>query len=191
MIKIVAIAIQVIAVAGGAYVGVVLSSGSSGKAEQAEHDSAAEDSHAPEHAEKPEKEKKKDEHKDKKAKKKGDKHGGGHGAETSGESGFMKFSRQFVVPVVSRNNVTALVIMDLNLELDPSSTESDYAREPKVRDAILKSLLQLSNEGAFGEDILDEENLDQIRERLRASAQTVLGDDVIDVLILNVARQDA
>ena len=142
-------------------------------------------------AKKPEKPKKEKKKKSKKDDKHGGGHGGGHGkADAGGETGFMKFSRQFIVPVVTRSNVSALVILDINLELDPSATENAYAREPKVRDALLKTLLQLSNEGAFGDGLLEEENLGEIRERLQASAKTVLGDEVIGVLILNVARQD-
>jgi|GEM_PF-1501159 len=178
MIKAIAIAVQAIAVAGGAYVGVTLSSGSSGAPEEKAENSA----------EKEKKEEKKKAKKDKKAK--GEKHGddyGGDGAETTS---FLKFSRQFVVPVVTRDNVSALVILDISLELDPAATESAYSREPKVRDAILKSLLQLSNEGAFGDALLEEDNLNDIRARLQAAARTILGEDLVGVLILNVARQD-
>ncbi len=182
MIKIIAIVIQVIAVAGGAYVGVSLSTGSQ-KPTLASADSGG-DKQAKKDNAKPEKEKEK-----KKKSKKDGKYGGKD--KDSGEStGFMKFSRQFVVPVVSRNNVSALVILDINLELDPSATENAYSREPKVRDALLKTLLQLSNEDAFGGSLLEQENLAQIRARLLTSAKTVLGEDVVDVLILNVARQD-
>lgn len=186
MIKIIAIAIQALAVAGGAFVGVSLSSGS-GKSSSAASENGADDQ-GDDHGKE---EKSKPKAKDKKKKsKKDDKHGGGHEKDGGETTGFMKFSRQFVVPVVSRDNVSALVIIDINLELDPSATENAYSREPKLRDAILKTLLQLSNEGAFGKGILEEENLTDVRARLLGSAQTILNDDVIDVLILNVARQD-
>ena len=185
MIKIIAIAVQAIAVAGGAFIGVTLSSGSGKSSHEAVEDG---DDHGSDHesdeSDKPKKDKKK-----KKAKK-DDKHGGGHEKDGAETTGFMKFSRQFVVPVVSRDNVSALVILDINLELDPSATENAYSREPKLRDAILKTLLQLSNEGAFGKSLLEEENLVDVRARLLSSAQTILDDDVVDVLILNVARQD-
>lgn len=189
MIKIIAIAVQAIAVAGGAFVGISLGGGSG----KPSHEAAQSDSgdhggdHGSDNADKKKKEKKKAK---KKKSKKDDKHGGDHGKEGSESTGFMKFSRQFVVPVVSRDNVSALVILDINLELDPSATENAYSREPKVRDAILKTLLQLSNEGAFGPGLLEEENLNDVRARLLVAAQAILTDDVIDVLILNVARQD-
>ncbi len=187
MIKVIAIAIQAIAVAGGAFVGVTLSSGSLNPSHEPTDNGA--DKHGDDHGEKSDAKPKKEKEKKKKSKK-DDKHGGGHDKEGGETTGFMKFSRQFVVPIVSRNNVAALVIMDINLELDPSATENAYSREPKVRDALLKTLLQLSNEGAFGGGLLEQENLDEIRARLLASAKTVLGEDVVGVLILNVARQD-
>ncbi len=189
MIKIIAIAIQVIAVAGGAFVGVTLSNGSPKPSHEAA-ESGAEKRGGDNNKEKAEAKPAKKE-KEKKAKSKKDgKHGGGYGDAAGDATGFMRFSRQFVVPVITRDDVAALVILDINLELDPSATENAYSREPKVRDALLKTLLQLSNEGAFGDALLEQENLDEIRARLLASAKTILGDDLVSVLILNVARQD-
>lgn len=186
MIKIIAIALQAIAVAGGAFVGVSLSSGSGKPSADAPEHGATDHSADHSNEEKP-KSKAKEK---KKASKKDGKHGDGYEKDGAETTGFMKFSRQFVVPVVSRDNVSALVIIDINLELDPSATENAYSREPKLRDALLKTLLQLSNEGAFGKGILEEENLTEVRTRLLGSVQKILNDDVVDVLILNVARQD-
>ena len=187
--KFVVIILQALAVAGGAFLGYSIKSGGGAPAhEEAERHS--EEAEKKDHGEKEGEDKKKD--KKSKKKKKDDGHGDSHGGGGAGveNAGYMKFGRQFVVPVLAHDDVDALVILDINLELDPSAAESAYAREPKVRDALLKSLLQLSNEGAFGERLLNEENLDDIRARLLTSAKTVLDDDVIGVLILNVARQD-
>lgn len=196
MMKIVSIVLQVIFVSAGALGGLWLKSGGSGgdashEESETHGDTAHEDdtSHdvKDDHGKKPDKKKEK-----KKKKKKKSDHGGDgdHGEGDSGQSGFMKFSRQFIVPVIRRNNTNALVVIDINLELTPESTERAYSREPKIRDALLSSLLALSNEGAFEDNLLKDENVQAIRARLLASAQTVLGDDAIDVLILSIARQD-
>lgn len=188
--KFVVIIFQALAVAGGAFLGYSIKGGGGAPSHESSesHEAEAEKN---DHGKKDDEKKKKDKREKKSKKKKDDGHGGGHGDSAGAENaGYLKFGRQFVVPVIARDNVDALVILDINLELDPSAAESAYSREPKVRDALLKSLLQLSNEGAFGERLLNEENLDDIRARLLASAKTVLDDDVVGVLILNVARQD-
>ncbi|MHA7872882.1 MAG: flagellar basal body-associated FliL family protein, partial [Hyphococcus sp.] len=129
--------------------------------------------------------------KKKKDKKKKDGHGSdGHGKSSDADFGFMKFSRQFIVPVITSDNVNALVVIDINLELTPEATEAAYSREPKIRDALLSTLLSLSNEGAFHDNLLEGENVMHIRARLLESAQSILGEEVLDVLILSIARQD-
>lgn len=189
MMKIVSIVLQVIFVSAGALGGLWLKSGGSGG--DASHEEAEAHGEEASHDAKDDHGDKSDKKKEKKKKKKSDHGGDGdHGEGDSGQSGFMKFSRQFIVPVIRRDNTNALVVIDINLELTPESTERAYSREPKIRDALLSSLLALSNEGAFEDNLLKDENVQTIRARLLASAQTVLGDDAIDVLILSIARQD-
>ena len=211
MMKIVSIVLQVVFVSIGALGGLWLKAGSSSGGAPAENSEAHGDADAThgekaphaakdDHDEKAAKKKEKKAKKEKKKKKKddhgggGDDHGGGGG--DHGESGggdefsFMKFGRQFIVPVIRSDNVNALVVIDINLELNPNSAERAYSREPKIRDALLSALLTLSNEGAFEDNLLEDENVLEIRTRLLAAAQTILGDDAIDILILSIARQD-
>lgn len=188
MMKIVSILLQVLFVSAGALGGLWLKSGSAGgEASGAEHENA--DAHA-----EPTAHAAADDHgddkKDKKKKKKKDDHGGGHDEESGGDAGYMKFSRQFIVPVIRRDNSNALLVIDLNLEMSPDATERAYSREPKIRDALLSALLALSNEGAFENNLLADENVTQIRARLLEAAKEVQGEDVLDVLILSMARQD-
>ncbi len=121
-----------------------------------------------------------------------DSHGGGHdsGADSSGDTGFMKFSRQFVVPVIASSGVRSLVVMDINIEVPPGMEESIYTREPKLRDSMLAAMLNLSNRGAFNQNLLDGRNLDSIRSELLGAARAVIGEDAQNVLILNITRQD-
>lgn len=189
MMKIVSILLQVVFVSLGALGGLWLKSGGdSASAENAEAHGDADAAHGDDHGKEDKKAKK-----DKKKKNKKDDHGGddGHGSSGSDdEFSFMKFGRQFIVPVIRSDDVNALVVLDINLELNPSAAERAYSREPKIRDAILSTLLTLSNEGAFEDKLLDEENMAQVRARLLTSAQTILGEDAIDILILSMARQD-
>ncbi len=189
MIKIIAIILQIVAVAGGVSLGIFLKSGgSSAHEEDTGVDEASDDEHKEKSPKSENKKKSKSDHKTSKDKSGG--HGGGTGGSTGGDSGFMKFGRQFIVPVVGSNGVSALVVLDISLELAPSAKEDIYTREPKIRDALLTSLLTLSNEGAFNERLLQPENIEEIRSVLLSSAETILGNEVTGVLILNVAKQD-
>ncbi len=196
MIKIIAIILQVVAVAGGVALGLSLRSPNTDASdvEDSSHDVVAASDEA--HNTDDSAEKSKNEKKKKKKKKKPE---SGHGkpkgdhssaASDSNDSSYMKFSRQFIVPVISQNGVGSLVALDINLELSASANENVYLQEPKLRDAILSALLQLSNEGAFNDQLLRPDNMEEIRTGLFASAQSILGENVTGVLILNIARQD-
>lgn len=126
--------------------------------------------------------------------KKDDGHGakGGHGepAPKAGGSMYYKFSRQFIVPVVDGSSIDSLVILDLNLEIEPGLSEDAYALEPKIRDSLMTELLALSNEGRFESRLTDPANYAEIRARLLAAARVVMPKGVKEVLILDMARQD-
>lgn len=118
---------------------------------------------------------------------------GGHGkadSEANGDYGYVKFSRQFIVPVITSSAVQSLVVLDVSLEVSSSSTETIYSQEPKIRDLLLTTLLNLSNEQIFSGDFLDQDNIELIRERLLSAAQSFLGDEVNNILILSISRQD-
>lgn len=110
--------------------------------------------------------------------------------EEASQNGYMKFSRQFVVPVIGSAGVRSLVVMDINVEVPAALTESIYTREPKLRDTLLSTLLRLSNEGVFDEGLLDAQTQATIRAELLGSARAVIGENALNILILNITRQD-
>lgn len=128
---------------------------------------------------------------EKKKKKKDESYGEeGEGGVKVGSSNYYKFSRQFIVPVVNGDNLQSLVILDLNLEIEPGVAEQAYALEPKLRDSLMTELLALSNEGRFETRLTDPTNYAEIRARLLVAALKIMPDGVKEVLILDIARQD-
>lgn len=118
-------------------------------------------------------------------------HDDGHGEKgKSGPTAYYKFSREFIVPVISDNNVQSLVIIDLNLEIDPNLGEDLYAMDPKLRDVLMTELIALSNEGRFATRMTDPANYAEIRARLLTAIHAIQEKGVRDVLILDLARQD-
>lgn len=103
---------------------------------------------------------------------------------------YMKFKRQFVVPVMRRDKIDALIIMNLNVELNDDAPSNIYNYEPKLRDAIMRELLSLSNDNIFGENLTSAESYETLRGTLLTAAKAVLPEGVQDILILDIARQE-
>ena len=156
------------------------------------HASAKDDHAKPSKKAKDDHGKKDDGHSKKKKKKKKKK--GGHGDEDAGTSSgamsYLTFKRQFVVPVVKKGKIESLVLLNLNLELNEAAPEDVHSFEPKLRDAIMRSLLSLSHNGAFTGDLTNTETYDQIRDNLLSSVKHVITNGIESVLILDISRQD-
>ncbi len=119
----------------------------------------------------------------------------GHaGAAEKGEKpahDYVKLNNQFVVPVVQNGRVDALVILSLSLEVTTGSTEKVYQVEPKLRDGFLQVMFDHANAGGFRGTFTDGSNMILLREALLEVAQSTLGPDVSDVLIVDIVRQDS
>lgn len=126
------------------------------------------------------------EHKDAKAKKKPKAKD-----EEEVEREYVKLNNQFVVPIVSSDRIAALVVVSLSLETALGMKEQVFAREPKLRDVFLRVLFDHANIGGFGGAFTQADTMEALRGALRDAAQAELGDGVSDVLIVDIARQDA
>ncbi|WP_031554768.1 flagellar basal body-associated FliL family protein [Parvularcula oceani] len=103
---------------------------------------------------------------------------------------YMGFQRAFIVPVVVERNVSALVMLDLSLEMDAATVENARKKEPKLRDGIMKALIGLSHEGMLTGDITDPAVYEEIRNRIEAAAGEYVGEGLQGVLITDYARQE-
>lgn len=105
--------------------------------------------------------------------------------------GYLKMTKQFVIPVVKDDQIEAMVTLALSLEANPAITETYYAIEPKLRDGFLQVLFDHANTGGFDGTFTESGNLDILRNSLLEVARKEFGDDVSKVLILSVNRQDS
>lgn len=103
---------------------------------------------------------------------------------------YVKMNNQFVVPVIARDRIRSMVILSLSLETMPGMREAVYAREPKLRDAFLRTLFDHANMGGFDGSFTSDERLEPLRVALREVAQREMGQNILDVLIVDIARQD-
>jgi hypothetical protein len=100
---------------------------------------------------------------------------------------YMKFSRQFIAPLSATRN--SLMILDIQIELDPSAGETAYGLEPRLRDAFLKALLETASRGELAGIVSDPALFESLRATLLERARAELGPAALSVLILDVAVQ--
>lgn len=106
-------------------------------------------------------------------------------------SEYAKLNNQFVVPIVSGEKVTALVVLALSIEVPTGQIDAVYEREPKLRDSFLQVLFDHANMGGFEGNFTNAQVLGRLRSALREVAQKDLGKALAkDVLIIEIARQD-
>ena len=130
-------------------------------------------------------------HQTKKSKAKKSAHGKSEtGQDANTPNSYLKFKRQFVVPVMNDGNIDSLVLLNLTLELNHAAPANAYTLEPKLRNAIMHTLLTLSHDGVFSHDLTSADTYDSLRAGLLEAAQNVITDGVENVLILDLARQD-
>lgn len=103
---------------------------------------------------------------------------------------YVKINNQFVIPVVSDGAVASLVILTLSLEVKTGTAQKVYSVEPKLRDAFLQVLFDHANTGGFNGAFTDSNNMDLLRNALFETARNILAEDVSDVLIADIIRQD-
>jgi len=102
---------------------------------------------------------------------------------------YMKFSRQFIVPVVKAGTPSSLMILDVNIQVEDSWKESAYALEPKLRDAMLAALLNLASAGDLEKITQSAEALEYAKAQMLTAAQLILGDGAQDILITDIGVQ--
>lgn len=108
----------------------------------------------------------------------------------TGNTEFVKLNNQFVVPVVTRDRISAMVVMSLSVEIAQGNSQMVYTREPKLRDGFLQVLFDHANLGGFEGEFTNANNMDVLRMSLHDAATLVLGDAARGVLITEIARQD-
>jgi hypothetical protein len=114
-----------------------------------------------------------------------------HAGPVALDHAYVKMNNQFVIPVVHEGRIKALVVMSLSLEVTAGNTEAVYEREPRLRDAFLRSMFDHANSGGFDGDFTSNGNMAHLRSGLVRVAREILGDIASDVLIIDIARQDS
>lgn len=103
---------------------------------------------------------------------------------------YAELTNQFIIPVLEDGAVTSLVVLSLSLEVTSGSTPAVHQHEPKLRDVFLQVLFSHANSGGFHGSFTDSANLVPLRAALLEAARSVMPDEVRDILIGDIVRQD-
>lgn len=107
-----------------------------------------------------------------------------------GTRSYVPIGRQMIIPVVRGQRTTALVLFELALDVPQDLADRARALEPRLRDVFLRELFAMSHTGAFDETYTDMRVIEELRRNLRAAARRALGEDVAEVLVLDIIRQE-
>lgn len=102
---------------------------------------------------------------------------------------YIKLNNQFVVPIVAREKIEAVIVMSLSLEVPSGQSEAVYRHEPKLRDAFLQVMFDHANMGGFAGVFTDTARLDALRAGLLDVASQILDDEIESILITDFVRQ--
>lgn len=103
---------------------------------------------------------------------------------------FAELGNQFVVPVLGEGAVRALVLVSITLEVAEGASGQVYSLEPRLRDAFLQVLFDHANAGGFDDRFTQGDRMSLLRQGLREAADRLLGPILRDVLIVDIVRQE-
>ncbi|WOI52954.1 hypothetical protein [Parvularcula sp. LCG005] len=115
--------------------------------------------------------------------------GASHGEPPEGDYYPMRFARPFVVPVSDGWQTQALVVIQLNLELNREAMDNSVGLEEKLRDRIMSALIAYSHNGGFAVTVTDPELRTAVHDVVLSAADELLPDQVGDVLILEMLKR--
>ena len=102
---------------------------------------------------------------------------------------YVKLPKQFVVPLIKKDKVSALVVMSISLEVVEGASEEVLGRQPKLRDAFLQVLFSHANSGGFDGAFTTGQSMLDLRGSLLEVAATIVGPNVNSVLIEEIVKQ--
>ncbi len=106
------------------------------------------------------------------------------------EHDYVKIGKQTIVPVVEGGETRALMMFELAVDVALSRRADVVAMEPRLRDVFLRELFKMSYTGAFTDNFTNERVINELRQNLYGAAKKYLGDDLNEILILDVIRQE-
>lgn len=103
---------------------------------------------------------------------------------------YVKLPKQFVIPIIKKERVSALVVLSISLEIEPGQSDAVLARAPKLKDGFLQVMFAHANSGGFDGAFTTGQSMKDLRGSLNNVARRYLGETVHDVLIEEIVKQE-
>ncbi len=103
---------------------------------------------------------------------------------------YVKLPKQFVIPIIKKERVSALVVLTISLEVEPDNSDAVLARAPKLNDGFLQVMFAHANSGGFDGAFTTGQSMKDLRGALNEVSKRYLGDIVNDVLIEEIVKQE-
>lgn len=97
---------------------------------------------------------------------------------------------QFIVPVVNDDAVASLILVTLTIEVEAGNSDAIFEAEPRIRGVLLQAMFDHANIGGFDGAFTNSSKLDRLRKTFLEAAQKTFGEEITDVLIVQITRQD-
>mgnify|MGYP005998162507 FL=1 len=95
-----------------------------------------------------------------------------------------------MVPVIEDERLTAMVVVSVSIEAPLGQMTTVLGLEPRLRDSMLQDMFAHANIGGFSGNYTATDKMRLLRQDLLRSARDILGDNALDVLVLDIVRQD-
>lgn len=92
--------------------------------------------------------------------------------------------RRLIVPVVVDRRTSAVVLLDLAVEVPPEAADAAHSAIPRLRDRFLRTMLSLAAAGAFEDGLADPVLLGRVRALLTRDARETLPAIPVEVLVM-------
>jgi len=90
------------------------------------------------------------------------------------ETQYFNFNREFIVPLMGNQRVESLILININLEVEEKMMEKMFSIRPKLRDNIMTTLVELSNDGKTLEEPTNVDSYETIRSVILANLDSVV-----------------
>ena len=102
---------------------------------------------------------------------------------------YVSLPKQFVIPLISKDRVSALVVLTISIETAEGTSAALLERQPRLRDSFLQVLFTHANSGGFDGAFTTGQSMTDLRGSLLQVARRIVGDSVNSVLIEEIVKQ--
>ena len=103
---------------------------------------------------------------------------------------FALLDKQFLVPVIEDEALSAMMLVTISVEVPEGTMDQVFEKEPRLRDRMLQDMFAHANIGGFAGNFTHSDKMQTLRRDLLRSAREIVGDTALDILVLDIVRQE-